>query len=117
MNNILNIFLRTDRDFVLGLTQYSEYCNGSGTIAPFTGTEYVAQIRQSLNNAAVVLTLDIDETRLAEGVITITKSADDLAAIPTGEYVWDLLEVNGSQKVNLVEGVANIKGTVSRTTV
>lgn len=115
MNNILNIFLRTDRDFALEITQYSEYCNDAGTISPFTGTSYVAQIRQSLNNAAVVLTLDVDVTRVGEGILTITKSAANLAAIPTGEYVWDLLEVNGTQKVNLIEGTANITGTVSRT--
>jgi hypothetical protein len=63
----------------------------------------------------VVLTLDVDVTRVGEGIITITKSAANLAAIPTGEYVWDLLEVNDAQKVNLIEGTANITGTVSRT--
>jgi hypothetical protein len=115
MSAILNIYLRTDRDFAESITQYSTYCNGSGATSPFTGAEYIAQIRPSQNSATLTLALVVDDSQKASGVLNISATAASLASIATGTYYWDLLEVDSTgQKIQLVEGQAFISGTVSR---
>ena len=117
MGNILNIFIDNDRDFSLAITQYSEYCQRSktGTIMPFTGTSYIAQIRTARNAAAITLSLTVDVSAIASGVLTLTSLAAANISISPETYYWDLLEIDsGGGKTQLLEGKAIVTGTVSR---
>lgn len=115
MGNILNIFIDNDRDFSLAITQYSDYCRGSGTIMPFTGASYIAQIRTAKNAAAITLSLSVDVSAIASGVLTLESLAAANIGIPPETYYWDLLEIdNAGGKMQLLEGKAIVTGTVSR---
>jgi len=115
MAGILNIYLESDRDFAEQVTQYSSYCNGSGTILAFTGASYIAQIKTAKNTATVTLALTVDTSQAASGVLNLSATATQTAAIATGSYYWDLLEVDSTgQKNQVIEGQAFFNGTVSR---
>jgi hypothetical protein len=115
MGNILNIFIDNDRDFSLAITQYSDYCHGSGTIMPFTGTEYHAQIRTAKNAATITLSLTVDVSAIGSGVITLESLAAANIGIAPATYYWDLLEIDsGGGKTQLLEGKAIVTGTVTR---
>jgi len=117
MANVLNIYLDNDRDFSIAITQYSSYCNGSGTISPFTGTEYFAQIRTAKNAAAITLSLTVDVSAIGSGVLTLESLAAANVSISPATYYWDLLEIDsGGGKTQLLEGKAFVTGTVSRET-
>jgi len=115
MGNILNIFIDNDRDFSLAITQYSDYCRGSGTVMPFTGTSYIAQIRTEKNAAAITLSLTVDVSAIGSGVITLESLAAANISISPGTYYWDLLEIDsGGGKTQLLEGKSYVTGTVTR---
>ena len=117
MAGILNIHLDSDRDFAEEIKQYSSYCNrtDAGTSAAFTGTSYIAQIKTSKNTATVTLALTVDASEAASGILNISATATQTAAIATGTYYWDLLEIDSTgQKIQLMEGKAIFNGTVSR---
>lgn len=115
MGNILNIFIDNDRDFSLAIRQYSDYCRGSGTIMPFTGTSYIAQIKTAKNAAAITLSLTVDVSAIASGVLTLESLAAANISIAPETYYWDLLEIDsGGGKTQLLEGKAIVTGTVSR---
>lgn len=111
----------TDLTIAQGAT-YSQVVNWkTGSPAAFvntTGYSARMQLRTSYSAAAATLELTTANERISltnAGVITLSLTAAEAAALTAGRYVYDLEMVSaGGQVTRLLEGIATVTPEVTR---
>lgn len=111
----------TDLTIAQGAT-YSQVINWkTGSPAAFVNTAgYTArmQLRTSYSAASVTLELTTTNSRISltnAGVITLSLTATETAALTAGRYVFDLeLVSSGGQVTRLLEGICTVTPEVTR---
>jgi hypothetical protein len=77
------------------------------------------QVRETVDASTALLSLTTENSRIVlggtAGTITLTVSATDTAAVPAGEYVYDLEIVSGLGTVTrLIQGCFTVDAEVTR---
>ena len=111
----------TDLTIAQGAT-YSQVINWkTGSPAAFVNTTgYTArmQLRTSYSSASATLELTTANSRITltnAGVITLSLTATETAALTAGRYVFDLeLVSSGGQVTRLLEGIVTVTPEVTR---
>lgn len=106
----LNIEIEQGADFSETFTYYPD-----GTTAQdWTGWTGAAQVRATYASADPVLEFDVDAN--SSGVVTLTASATDTAALTPGRGVWDLemTQTSDSSVLRLLSGRVLISPEVTR---
>ena len=88
-----------------------------GDPVDWTGYTAALQVRQYYGSDTTVLSLSTGSGIAAltsNGQITITATATQTAAIPAGNYVYDLELTSGSYKIRLLEGRFTVTPEVTR---
>ena len=88
-----------------------------GNPVDWTGYTAALQVRQFYGSDTPVLSLSTGSGISAlssNGEITITATATQTAAIPAGNYVYDLELTSGSYKIRLLEGTFVVTPEVTR---
>lgn len=78
-----------------------------------TGRTFLAQLRVAAGDAAVLDSFAVEVDAL-EGVVLLTLTATQTAALTPGTVVWDVQETNGAVVTTLAGGTASIVRDVSR---
>lgn len=88
----------------------------TGVPLDLTGHTFLAQIRPTPDSVDVLATMTVDTTRIGEGIITRTLSADDSALLEIGSAYWDLEVTRTSDGFvrTYLAGRVRIRGDVSR---
>jgi len=86
--------------------------DGSNTVIDMSTYTANAALKQTYSsNAAYVFSTNM----AANGVVTISMSANTSSQVPAGRYVWDLVVSSNTGVVSrLLEGIATIVSRVSR---
>jgi hypothetical protein len=111
---IYNFTLDQGATFALSIV----YKDNEGVPINLTGYAAAMQIRDAYDSSAAVLSLNTTTGGIsivgAEGKINITATASQTAAIPFGEYVYDL-EISLSGVVTrVIKGVVSVSPEVTR---
>jgi len=111
MATISNIFINQHADFNTTVT----ISDSNGSALDLTSYTALAQIRktyESTTATAFTATFDSDRTT---GKITISLTDTQTGALESGRYVYDLLiSGNSGDKTRVVEGIATVNPSVSR---
>jgi hypothetical protein len=111
MATISNLFINQGADFSTTVT-----INGSdGSALDLTDYSAIAQIRKSFDSSSYTsmgISFNGDRTT---GKIDISLTNSQTSSLEWGRYVWDLLITDGGgDKTRVVEGVAVVSPSVSR---
>lgn len=91
------------------------FTTSDGEPIDLTGHDIAAQVRTSRDSSDVLTSFDVELTRAAEGVIRLTLTSVQTAALPATAY-WDLqLTRTADQFVRTyITGKIRIRGDVTR---
>tara|TARA_Y100000385_G_C12785469_1_gene505314 strand:- start:37 stop:375 length:339 start_codon:yes stop_codon:yes gene_type:complete len=111
MATISNIFIDQGATFSTSVT----VSDVDGSAFNLTGYTAQAQLRKTYESITFTnFTTSIDSTPTT-GIITIELTTAQTTALEAGRYVYDLLITsNGGQKTRVIEGIATIMPSVSR---
>jgi|TARA_B110000977_G_scaffold62812_1_gene85354 hypothetical protein len=111
MATISNIFINQGADFSTTVT----ISDSTGSALDLTSYTALAQIRKTYESAtATGFTATFDGVRTT-GKITLSLTDTQTSALESGRYVYDLLITGASSdKTRVVEGIATVNPSVSR---
>lgn len=108
-----NVTIEQGATFSLRIT----YEDSSGAAVDLTAYTARMSVRRGPTSAEVV-SLTTENSRIAlggtEGTVTLSMTAAETAALPAGEYVYDLELVSGGSVTRLLEGRCTIKAGITR---
>lgn len=94
------------------------YKDSTGAVINLTGYTAAMQVRQQYSSADADLTLTSPSGGIvitgATGVVTITMTATQTAALEEGFYVYDVELTSGSYKDRLIQGQLTVAPEVTR---
>lgn len=95
------------------------YRDSSNALVNLTGFTARMQVRATIDDTAVTLSLTTENGRIALGgalgTVTLTVSATDMAAVVAGQYVYDLeLVSSGGIVTRLMQGAFIVDAEVTR---
>lgn len=94
------------------------YKDADGQPINLTGYAAALQVRKAFDSAAAVLSLNTTNSGIAitgaEGKLSIAATATQTAAIPGGDYVYDLEVSSGGVVTRLIQGIVHVSPEVTR---
>ena len=111
MGTISNIFIDQGATFTTTIT----VGDGAGSELDLTGYTAIAQLRKTYDSTtSIAFTVSFPSPRTL-GQVTILLTDTQTAALEFGRYVYDVvLTTTASEKIRVVEGVATVSPSVSR---
>lgn len=95
-----------------------QYQNELGEVIPLVGATARMQVREEITSASFIIELTTSNNRLsingALGEIDVLLTAVETAALPVGNYYYDLELVQGTFVTRLIEGRFFVKAEVTR---
>ena len=79
-----------------------------------TGRTFAAQLKRYPGSDTVAATFAVDMTDAATGVVELSLTATQTAALAAGPYAWDVHMVTGSSVLTLFAGEAVVTAEVTR---
>jgi len=110
-----NILVDQGSTYTLAVT----YKDSSGTAINLTGYTAAMQLRENYDSATAVLSLSSPSTGIvitgASGLVTITMSATQTAALSADTFLYDLeIASPASVKTRLIQGVVVVSAEVTK---
>ena len=94
--------------------QITVYETDGTTVQNLTGYTVASQLRKNYTSTAYT-TINATNNSPTSGIIIMSLTATQTAALKSGRYVYDLVIIaSGGDKTRVVEGIATIKPSVSR---
>ena len=88
--------------------------DGDGEPINIIGRVYTAQIRSKPNDTATVATFSCNILDSGQGKVAMSLDSATTAALTPGNYVYDLVETNGSNVLTLMRGSVSVEHDVTR---
>ena len=115
MASTYNILVDQGATYTLAVT----YKDSSGTAINLTGYTAAMQLRDSYDSATAVLSLSSPSSGIvitgASGLVTITMSATQTAALSADTFLYDLeITSTASVKTRLIQGVVVVSAEVTK---
>jgi hypothetical protein len=79
-----------------------------------TGRTFAAQLRRYPGSDTPAATFAVDMTDAATGVVQLSLTATQTAALTAGPYAWDVHMITGSSVLTLFAGEAVVTAEVTR---
>ena len=109
MARVQNLIVDQGASFSTDLT----ITTATNTPYDLTGSILKGQIKSSYGTMASFDLTVADKGVPTTGVITISLTAVQSAAIPAGRYVYDVIMTNGSQVTRIIEGILTVSPSVT----
>ena len=111
MATLSNLFIDQDSDFSTTIT----IAGSDDVVLDLTGYTALAQMRKSYSSTtATSFTTTFDSDRTT-GKLTLSLTDVQTGALSSGRYVYDVVIIaSGGDKTRVVEGIATINPSVSR---
>ena len=115
MASTYNILVDQGSTYTLAVT----YKDSSGTAINLTGYTAAMQLRENYDSATAVLSLSSPSSGIvitgASGLVTITMSATQTAALSADTFLYDLeIASPASVKTRLIQGVVVVSAEVTK---
>jgi hypothetical protein len=88
--------------------------NAAGSYINITGRTYVAQIRRTADDPNVMAQFTCQIANGAQGLLVLSLTAEQTAALRAGSAKWDLQESYGSVTNTIFKGTVAIEQDVTR---
>lgn len=90
------------------------FADPAGAVIDVSSRTFAAQIRATADSATILATMTVTMTQAALGIVEISLSAAQTAALEAGVDRWDLSQTVSGLKTTLLAGAVYVEGDVTR---